>query len=388
MSRAPLPFGVWALAATNFAIGTQSFAFTGSLTPMAQNLGLSEAAVGSLVTLSSVTFAIVAPLAASRVMRLERRGVLVGTMMALAAVNLACVFAPDYPMLAVLRFLAGVVMGLSGSIASVAAAALVPPQDRGRAFASVLGGLTMSFILGVPLASVAGAATGWQGSFVLAAGIAALAAAVLALSLPRLPGAAPAEGQIGAALRDRVILGLYATVLAAFASTFAVVAFLGPLVTATTGLTGAGIGAMQAFIGLGSVLGLAAGGRIAPESGAAATRVLMATIAATMLAYLAVVALPPGLALGPVLAVVIMAGAAALFALVPLTMSRLAARAGAAAPVVLALNGSVISLGQGIGAGLGAAASGVFNFAGLAMAGLVVAGAGLIGLLSTRITET
>lgn len=384
MSRASLPFGVWALAATNFAIGTQSFAFTGMLSPMAHDLGVSEAAVGALVTVSSVTFAIVAPLAASLVMRFERRGVLVGAMIALAAVNLACVFAPDYATLAVLRFLAGVVMGLTGSIASVAAAALVPSPDRGRAFAAVLGGLTMSFILGVPLASVAGAATEWQGSFGLAAGIAALAATVLALSLPRLPGAAPAAGQIGAALRDGVILGLYGTILVAFAATFAVVAFLGPLVTATTGLTGAGIGAMQAFIGVGSVLGLAVGGRIAPERGARATRGLMAVITATMLGYLAIVALPAGPALAPVLAVVILAGAAALFALVPLTMSRLAARAGDAAPVVLALNGSVISLGQGIGAGLGAASSGVFGFAGMAMAGFVLAATALIAQRGTR----
>jgi predicted MFS family arabinose efflux permease len=53
---------------------------------MAHDLGVSEAAVGALVTVSSVTFAIVAPLAASLVMR----GVLVGTMIALAAVTLAC----------------------------------------------------------------------------------------------------------------------------------------------------------------------------------------------------------------------------------------------------------------------------------------------------------
>lgn len=31
MTRAPLRFGVWALAATNFAIGTQCFAFIGAL---------------------------------------------------------------------------------------------------------------------------------------------------------------------------------------------------------------------------------------------------------------------------------------------------------------------------------------------------------------------
>jgi DHA1 family inner membrane transport protein len=81
-------------------------------------------------------------------------------MISLSGVNLLCASAPSYTALAALRIAAGVVMGLTGSIASVAAAALVPPRDQGRAFAAVLGGLTASFLLGVPLASVIGATTG------------------------------------------------------------------------------------------------------------------------------------------------------------------------------------------------------------------------------------
>jgi DHA1 family inner membrane transport protein len=151
---------VWALAATNFAIGTQSLAFSGRLSPMARDLGVSEAAVGALVTLTSITFAIIAPVTAGLIMRLERRRLLVLAMISLAGVNLLCASAPSYTALAALRIAAGVVMGLTGSIASVAAAALVPPRDQGRAFAAVLGGLTASFLLGVPLASVIGATTG------------------------------------------------------------------------------------------------------------------------------------------------------------------------------------------------------------------------------------
>jgi predicted MFS family arabinose efflux permease len=54
-------------------------------------------------------------------------------------------------------------------------------------------------------------------------------------------------------------------------------------------------------------------------------------------------------------------------------MSRLATETGTAAPVVLALNGSVISFGQGFGAGLGGLAMQSLGFAGLALAGLAVA---------------
>jgi predicted MFS family arabinose efflux permease len=107
----------------------------------------------------------------------------------------------------------------------------------------------------------------------------------------------------------------------------------------------------------------------------------MAVIAGTMLGYAGVVALPLLLANAVLLAVLILTGAAALFALVPLTMTRLAAQAGAAAPVVLALNGSVIALGQGAGAGLGGQFSGSFGLQGLALAGIVIAGTALLGML-------
>ncbi len=54
-------------------------------------------------------------------------------------------------------------------------------------------------------------------------------------------------------------------------------------------------------------------------------------------------------------------------------MSRRVAEAGAVAPVVLALNGSVISLRQGVGAALGGMASGALGMAGLPVAGLLAA---------------
>lgn len=49
--------------------------------------------------------------------------------------------------------------------------------------------------------------------------------------------------------------------------------------------------------------------------------------------------------------------------------------------MVLALNGSVIALGQGAGAGLGGLFSGSIGLQGLALAGIVTAGTALLGML-------
>ena len=53
----------------------------------------------------------------------------------------------------------------------------------------------------------------------------------------------------------------------AFAATFSSIAYLGPIVNRTVGAEGGLVGAFQACIGLGSVLGIVAGGRLADRPG-------------------------------------------------------------------------------------------------------------------------
>ena len=55
-----MPFAVFALAAINIAIGTQSFVFAGLLTELAQDLRVSIGAAGLLVPATSITFAVAA----------------------------------------------------------------------------------------------------------------------------------------------------------------------------------------------------------------------------------------------------------------------------------------------------------------------------------------
>lgn len=371
-----MPPAIYALLIVNFAVGTQGFVFGGVLAEMAHDLGVPVGTAGLSITASAVTFAIGSPVFAILLARVERRAVLTAGLAILLAGNLACMLAPGFGVLVAMRVLTGTGAALVGAVGGATAAQLVAPEKRGRALALVLGGLTLAFMLGLPLGSAAGGAYGWRACFALSAAITAMALVALLAVMPKVPAMPGPRPSPGALFRVPPVRAAFATNFLAFAGAFCVVAFTGPLVNQVTGLAGAAVGPFQACIGAGSLLGLAYGGRNAdtPRGGTALAASLMLLLLC-QLAYAALLAGWGGAFSAWLLAATILLSAAALFAVVPILQSRLAALAGAATPLALALNGSLVSLGQGAGAAIGGVARNQFGFAaaGLAGAGIVVA---------------
>lgn len=380
-----MPFALFALAMINFAIGTQGFAFAGVLSELAHDLGITVGQAGLIVGASSITFAIGAPIAASLVANVERRRIIIWGLIALTGVNLLCAIAPSFVLLTALRVAAGIATAFVGALATVAAASLVPPELRGRAFAIVLGGLTLAFVLGVPLGSVVGGRYGWRATFLMSA-IVCLASVLLILaSVPRIPPAASARPRLADVLGNSAVMRVLTLTLLGFAATFTVVSFIGPVVTATTGLSGAGVGALQAFIGLGSIAGLALGGIAADRGRGRAAAVLAFAVMASSLALYWVALSAPRASVPPVaMAALIFVGAAALFSLIPVNLAAITRNAGPSAPIALALNGSLVSLGQGLGALFGGTLTDVLGAPAKGPGGAVIAVAGLLLATSIR----
>jgi DHA1 family inner membrane transport protein len=118
---------------------------------------------------------------------------------------------------------------------------------------------------------------------------------------------------------ERDVLSSFALTFLSFAATFTVVAYLGPVVNRVTGFAGAAVGPFQACIGLGSILGVALGGRIADSSrllGAIAG--LFGLMICTLSGYSVLLASPGATSAHTIgLGSVILFGAAALFTLIP-----------------------------------------------------------------------
>jgi DHA1 family inner membrane transport protein len=370
---------IWLLTAAQFASATGAYAYTGLLAPLADDLGVGLATAGQLAAAYALTFALLGPIAAALTARVERRALLSIGLGFAAAFNLLSAFVPDFATALMLRVAAGIAATLV--LPGVAATMLVPPEQRGRAIATVLSGLTFAFALGIPLGTAIGAWVGWRGTFLFSSGLAALAAIGILVGLPRLPSTDRGGAlSLGIALRPD-ILSVLGTSFLAFAGLFCIAAYIGPIVTATTGMEGAGIGAIQVFIGLGSLVGILLGGKLSERRGAAVPVRLVLLLAAALLGYAALLSLPPALWHAAPLALCVFSGAVALFALAPISQARLVGLAPQDRSVALALMGAVTFAGQGAGAAMGGAAIGAF---GLVATGVVGSLAAMLGALLAR----
>jgi DHA1 family inner membrane transport protein len=365
---------IWLLAGAQFASATGAYAFTGQLAPLAAELGVSLATAGQLSAAYALTYAMAGAPAAALTARLDRRLLLVVGLALVGLLNLATAFAQDFATAVALRIAAGFAVTIV--LPGVAASMIVAAPQRARAMALVLAGLTVAFSFGIPLGSVIGGAYGWRACFVFGGVLALLAAIAVRLGLPALPSTD--RGGAGSARRvlRPAVLALLATNGVAFVGLFSIAAFLGPIITATTGITGSGIGAIQVFVGLGSILGIWLGGR--EPRGAALPVALMLVLGTAVGGYSVLLRFEPALWHALPLATLVFTGAVALFALAPLVQTRLVALAPEDRAVALALNGAVALGGQGIGAAYGGA---VIALAGLAWTGAAGAAMALLGTL-------
>jgi len=380
-SATPTPFTALerklpVLALATFATATQSFVFAGLLNEMAAELGIGIGQAGQLGTAFAVAFALAAPGLAAITARLPRRGLMVGALLGIAAINLGLALAPGFGSLLALRILAGVVGSLVVPAASSVAVRIAAPERRGRALAIIVSGTTAAFLLGIPAGSVVGGWFGWRASFVLAAGAALLAALSMAALLPAIAGA-DQGGKAGLAVirRPAVRRSLLLTFLA-FTAVFCLSAYIGPVTNQVSDLHGAGVAVFQAMVGVASLAGVPIGGRLADRRVKGAPVVLFGVIGLglALQAVLLRGALLPGssLAIGLQLFAVLLT-AAGLFALTPLIQGGLVEAAGEARGVALAFNGSALFLGQAGGAALGGAAISLGGLQFTALAGLAVA---------------
>jgi len=374
-----MPVALFALAMINFAIGTQGFAFVGVLPELAADLNVSVAQAGLLIAATSITYAIGAPIAASMVASTERRRVIAIGLAALTLINLACAFAPSHGALLGLRVLAGIATAFAGSITTVAAASLVAPEKRGKAFAIVTGGLTIAFVVGVPMGSVIGGTFDWRATFLFSAFVSAASLAMILAIVPRIDPVPGPKVRLADVTRNRPVLFVLALTLLGFVALFTVVAFVGPVVTRMTGATGAGVGAIQVFVGIGSIAGLALGGWLADRGDfRVGTSFVFITIILTLCSYYITLGVMPGSVPFALVALQTFTGATALFALVPLNLTEIARWAAAATPIALAINSSLIALGQGIGAVWGGWLTDNFEMAMMGPGGAAVALVGLV----------
>ena len=359
---------ILALALGGFAIGTTEFVTMGLLPDIADGVAVSIPTAGHAISAYALGVVVGAPVIAALTARLPRRGLLVALMVAFTAGNAFTALAPSYGWLVLARFTAGLPHGAYFGVASLVAAALVPARLRGRAVSSVMLGLSVATVAGVPAATWLGQHLGWRAAYWA---VVALALAIVAAVLAVVPWA---PAQPGASVRTEVrALGRAQVLLTAgvgivgFGGMFAFYSYVAPLATEVAGLSRGAIPIVLLVYGVGGVIGTALAGRLADL---ALFPSLVGAVLATGVVLAAVTVLgstPAGL----LTAAFLVSLSASVLAIC--LQLRLMEAAGDAQMLGAALNHSALNVANALGAWLG----GAVIAAGLGYRAPSLAGAGL-----------
>jgi predicted MFS family arabinose efflux permease len=349
---------IYWMALGTFAIGTEGFMIAPLLPRLAGDLSVSVAAAGQLVSVFALTYAVSSPILTALTGALNRRRLLVLSMIGFALANVFAFAAKDYWTLMAARVLLAVAAGLYVPNANALAGALVRPERRGAALAIVSGGTTIAVALGVPLGSIIGAKFGWRAMFAGVAVLALVATLGLLAGLARDVGSKlPATGlreRLGVIRQPAVLRTLLVTTLWATGA-YTVYTYIASLLYAAAGIEGPYLSAVLFVWGLSAAAGIFAGGTLTDKHGA--ERVIRSGLIFLALAFaslsMSATLLPKAVAVVPVLVAIVVWGLSA-WAFFPAQQTRLIGIAGIrVAPIVLSLNASFMFLGFSFGAALG-----------------------------------
>ncbi|MEU8517071.1 MFS transporter [Kitasatospora sp. NPDC048722] len=340
-----MPVRLLLLALGTFAMGTDSMVVAGILGPVAADLGVSVPAAGQLVTVFALGYALLAPVLAALTARWPRRRLLLSALAVFTAANALSALAPTFTTLLATRVLAAAGAALYTPTANAVATTLVAPERRGRALATVLGGMTVATALGVPLGTWVGRGD-WRLTMwlVTALGLAALAGLALLLRTLPAPVATPGLAARLAPLGRPRVLGAAATTLAFFLAFQSVYIYLATAVSGATGGDAGRLSTVLAVTGAASVAGSWLGGRLVDRVGV--RRVLLTGSLVAAGAFAALPWLGRSMAGALVYAVVTPLAGWAVSVALP---HRLASIDPGSAPLLISLNSSALYLGTAAG---------------------------------------
>ena len=371
-----LPPLLFLFAIGNFVIGSSAFVIGGIVSVIAQDLGVGTPAVGQAMTVYALSTAFFAPLLVLATGRWSRKHAMLFALAVFTLGNALCAMAPNLTVLLLGRAVMGAGSMFTPLAASIAIA-LVPPQRRGQALALTFLGMSVSYVIGLPLGAWVSLHYGWQSSLWMMTITSTLMCVAAALWVPaqvQAPGANFAG--LAAVLRRPELLAMLLTTLTYFAAIFCTVSYFSPVLMALAHLQVADLSLTLMLFGVAGVVGSLIGGAANDRFGARPTMLVQMPLLATMMLLLPLT----GGHYVAMLAVLFVWGCAGFGMMTP-QQNRLATLAPAQAPLLLSLNSSMLYLGTALGAAVGGAALDQVGFARLPWVGAPFALMGLALLM-------
>lgn len=274
-----------AFAVGGFAIGTAEFMIMGLLPEVARTTQVDIPTAGHFISAYAAGVVIGAPVLAVLTARIPRKTLLISFMLFYALGNAASAAMPSYYPFMFLRFISGLPHGIYFGVAAIAAASMVPSEERPRAIGNVMLGLTVATLVGAPGSTWIGQLVGWQAAFIVVSAIALLAVAMIWRYVPYIPtavGASPLR-ELGALKSGQMWLLLMIIAIGS-GGLFSVFSYIKPILVNVSGVPLAAVPFVLPLFGLGMVAGNLIGPRIALKLGL--MRAIFVTMMWSIMAFL------------------------------------------------------------------------------------------------------
>jgi predicted MFS family arabinose efflux permease len=336
-----------ALLSGNFVTGLSVLAPSGMLTQLSSDLGVTVHDAGLLVTYGAVVLCLGSPIVSWLTTRIGRRLLMSGTLAIIAAGHVVSAIADSYAAILAVRLVMLAFAAIYTPQAASTMALIVSEKDRPAALAFVFLGWSLAIAVGLPLITLFTAQFGWRETYVAIGVVAAVSAALNAASLPgRLQGHPLSLQSFVDIARSRTLMLILLITLFQMSGQFSITIYMAALVQEIANGGPAAAGILFLSLGAAGLIGNLAATRIVQFAGVRRTLgffILVMTAGALTFA------------LGTGVLVLMAAGVFVMGLGITAANSMQQARLVTAAPLLasatVALNTSVLYVGQALGSG-------------------------------------
>jgi MFS transporter, DHA1 family, inner membrane transport protein len=340
---------LWALLLGNFVTGTGILLPAGMLSELASGLNVSLPAAGGLLLASGVVVAAGAPLIAAFTSAIDRRRLLLVSMVIYVVAHVAAALSQSFEMLMATRLLMAIAAAIFTPQAAATVGALLPLDRRSGAITMIFIGWSLATVGGMPLGGYVAGTYGWQTAFWVVAAMSVLAMIAIALTVPGGVKIAPLNAASWrTVLTSKALMTVLLVTVLNGTGQFTFFTYLNPSLKQSLGASAALLTFVLAWYGVAATVGNVIASRFVSRIGPASATLWSLLAMATGLTVWGTAAD----VLWIVLASATLWGLGT-FATNSIQQARLAGIAPEVTSASIALNTSAIYFGQAAGSGIG-----------------------------------
>lgn len=340
---------VYILAVTTFAVGLVELIVGGILPTIAEDLNVSLATAGQLITIFALVYAISAPVLLSLTAKVERKRLYLISLFIFTLGNLMTYFSTTFSIVMIARIFTAMSTALVIVLSLTITTKIVEPRHRAKALGLIFVGVSSALVIGVPMGIFVAEAFGWRAVFLGIALLSTVSMILIALLLEKMPvvEVVPLKAQIKS-LANLKILSAQLTTLFMLAGHYMLYAYLTPFLVEAFDMSASWISICYLIFGIASVSGNALGGWLGDKIGTGKAILLIVSTFAVVL-----FSIPYTIVALPLFLIVTILWGALSWALTPPLQNYLIQTDPKTSDIQQSLNTAALQIGISIGSAVG-----------------------------------